>query len=104
MRCESKLLADATAHAGATAASNVKSTTTSLMAGLKAAAPAIGVYGEAGAGLLGASVETAAIVGATASGVAEFVGGLTALYVSGSGVYDFYKYVTDPMNSCAGIA
>lgn len=73
------------------------------MGGLKFAAPSIGVSSEAGAALLGASEATAATVGASLSGAAEVVGGATAVYVVGSGFVDFYKYMTDPMNSCAGI-
>ena len=103
LRCEQGLLIKGATHAAATAFLNVKSTGTKVLGGLKAAAPAIGVYGEAGAGLLGASVETAAVVGASLSGAAEVAGGLTALYVAGTGAYDFYKYVTDPANSCANI-
>lgn len=71
------------------------------MASLKAAAPYIGVYSETGATLLGASEVTAVTVGAALSGTAEIIGFATSVYVVGTGVIDFYKQMTDPLNGCS---
>ena len=90
----------AAVHATATAIGNLKGTGTKLMASLKATAPYIGVYSETGATLLGASEATAATVGAWLSGAAEAIGSATAAYAVTTGVVDFYKQITDPMNGC----
>ncbi len=87
-------------HATATAVGNIKGTGTKLLGSLKATAPYIGVYSETGATLLGAGEAAAASVGALLSGGAEAIGSATAAYAVRTGVVDFYKQMTDPINGC----
>lgn len=91
---------NAAVHGTATGFGNLKGTGAKVLSALKSAAPAIGVYSEAGASALGFGEAAAATVGATLSGAAEAIGGATVVYAVGTGVVDFYKQLTDPSIGC----